>query len=62
MGNWNGYQTEKSEIITFINGLQDLNQEHNFYGGFGNDYNEDFHSIVLDGPNMLSSYYAVYPC
>lgn len=57
--NWQECSTEKTQIINFVQDLQVLDPSYDFYGAFQNDANEDFHSIVLDGPNMLSSYYAV---
>ncbi len=57
--NWQGYSTQKTQIINFIQDLQVIDQGYELYGGFENDMNEDFLSIVAYGPNMLSSYYAV---
>jgi prenyltransferase beta subunit len=57
--NWQEYNTQKTQIINFIQNLQVLDPSYAFCGAFFNDANEDFDSITPDGPNMLSSYYAV---
>ncbi|TXT65682.1 MAG: hypothetical protein BAJALOKI1v1_390002 [Promethearchaeota archaeon] len=59
MDSWTPYTVEKTQIITFINGLQELNQYQDYYGGFENDNDFSFRSLNMFGPNMLSSYYAV---
>ena len=56
--NWDTYATEVSEVISFINSLQ----ETEFHFGFNNDGVDTFYSLetfLQTEPTIFSSYYAV---
>jgi len=54
MDDWNGYSTEISRMVSFINSLQQSS------GGFFNDHEEIyFDSLGIKDPNLLSAYYSI---
>jgi prenyltransferase beta subunit len=60
MDDWLGYSTQRDAIISFINGLQVSSGNGWASGGFNNDENEDFRSLLHHfEPNLLSSYYCI---
>jgi prenyltransferase beta subunit len=60
MGAWTGYQTQRGELISYINTLQNINPTGWQYGGFYNDNTSAFNSLGgLFEPNMISSYYCI---
>ncbi|MFX1393533.1 MAG: prenyltransferase/squalene oxidase repeat-containing protein [Promethearchaeota archaeon] len=59
MDDWNGYNTQKSELITYINSLQSDEYQS---GGFWNALDtSDFESMeyTIVEPNIFSSYYCI---
>jgi prenyltransferase beta subunit len=60
LASWSSYTNQKSELITYINSLQNTNPVGWQYGGFYNDNNSSFNSLgILFEPNLLSSYYCI---
>ncbi|TXT67560.1 MAG: exported protein of unknown function [Promethearchaeota archaeon] len=59
MDSWMSYSIQKTQIISFIESLQNLDPILDFYGSFENDQDPDYHSLRIFGPNMISSYYAL---
>jgi len=60
MDDWLGYSSQKDTIISFINGLQNPSGVGWASGGFDNDENKDFNSLLFHAePNLLSSYYCI---
>ena len=59
MPNWNGYQTQKNELIQYIISLQDTNPFFWYFGGFLNDEDFGLDTVAMFEPNLLSSYYAI---
>ncbi|MFW9971687.1 MAG: hypothetical protein ACFFDF_15940 [Candidatus Odinarchaeota archaeon] len=60
MDDWLGYSTQKNAIISFINGLQNPDGVGWGSGGFNNDEQEDFNSLLFHfEPNLISSYYCI---
>ncbi|GAG36080.1 unnamed protein product, partial [marine sediment metagenome] len=60
MGSWSSYSTQKDELITYINSLQNTNPYGWQYGGFYNDDSSLFDSLgTLFEPNLLSSFYCI---
>ena len=59
MPNWNGYQTEKNELIQYIAGLQETDPYFWYFGGFLNDEDLTLDTVAIFEPNLLSSYYSI---
>ena len=59
MSNWNGYQTEKAELIQYIYDLQETDPFFWYFGGFLNDENLALDTVAIFEPNLLSSYYSI---
>jgi prenyltransferase beta subunit len=60
MDDWLGYSLYKDNIIAFINGLQIPMGNGWKSGGFNNDEDGDFDSLLFHvEPNLLSSYYCL---
>lgn len=60
MSDWAGYSTQKDDLLSYINSLQDTNSVGWQYGGFYNDNNNTLNSLgILFEPNLLSSYYSI---
>ncbi len=59
MPNWNGYQTEKNELIQFIMDLQEWDPFFWYFGGFLNDKDLGLDTVAIFEPNLLSSYYSI---
>ena len=53
MDDWNGYSTEISVLVSYINGLQQSS------GGFFNDHDIYFDSVGIKDPNLLSAFYSI---
>ena len=53
MPNWIGYTTERNDIVTFVNSLQ------NARGNFDNDVDDTFSTLSSYEDNMLAAYYCV---
>ena len=56
--NWDSHQTEKENLIQFIQGLQQTNPLKNHYGGFYNSH-AYYPTMVPMDPNLWSCYYCV---
>ncbi|MFX0005444.1 MAG: hypothetical protein ACFFAV_01825 [Candidatus Hermodarchaeota archaeon] len=60
MDDWLGYSTQKDSIIAFMNGLQITGEGGWITGGFDNDEEGNFNSLLFHHePNLLSSYYCI---
>ncbi|MDX1797891.1 MAG: hypothetical protein R3255_04520 [Candidatus Lokiarchaeia archaeon] len=60
MDDWLGYSTQKDSIIAFMNGLQITGGGGWTTGGFDNDEEGNFNSLLFHyEPNLLSSYYCI---
>ena len=58
--NWEGYGSEKSRIVQYINSLQCIHPGSSAYGGFFNDnYTFYISSLKLPEPNLLSCYFCI---
>ncbi len=58
LSSWDAYQTEVSELINFINNLQETEPPY----GFNNDLNDMFYSLEIipqTEPTIFSSYYCI---
>jgi len=58
MGDWTSHWQQKNNIISLVSSLQFSNATPGF-GGFMNDNDPSFDSIMLKEPSMLSSYYCI---
>ncbi len=60
MDDWSSYTVKKTEVIQYINDLQDSVSIDWKYGGFYNDNNNTFDSLTpTKDPSLLSSYYCI---
>ncbi|MFX0017730.1 MAG: hypothetical protein ACFFAF_03310 [Candidatus Hermodarchaeota archaeon] len=58
--NWEGYSSEKSRIVQYINSLQCIHPGSSAYGGFFNDnYTFYISTLKLPEPNLLSCYFCI---
>lgn len=57
MENWDGYITEKSRIVQYVNSLQCLQSGNAFFGGFDNSMG--YAPLPLPGISLLSSYFSI---
>ncbi len=58
LSSWDAYQTEVSELINFINSLQETESHY----GFNNDLDDNFYSLEIipqTEPTIFSSYYCI---
>ncbi|MCJ7648852.1 MAG: hypothetical protein MUP85_09590, partial [Candidatus Lokiarchaeota archaeon] len=53
LSDWTPYQDQRNDLIVYLNSLQSGS------GGFYNDLDMAFDSIVIFDPNLYSSYYAI---
>jgi len=53
LSDWTPYQDQRNDLIMYLNSLQAGN------GGFNNDLDISFDSIIIFDPNLYSSYYAI---
>ncbi|MFX1377908.1 MAG: hypothetical protein ACFFA4_02345 [Promethearchaeota archaeon] len=60
MDDWFGYSSQRASIISFINALQLTEGMGWTVGGFENDEDESFDSLLFHyEPNLISSYYCI---
>jgi len=59
MSNWNGYLTEKNDLIQYMINLQEIDPFYWYFGGFLNDEDLGLDTIAIFEPNLLSSYYSI---
>ncbi len=60
MDDWLGYSTQRASLISFINRLQVPSGSGWASGGFDNDEEGNFNSLLFHHePNLLSSYYCI---
>ncbi|NVM34402.1 MAG: hypothetical protein HWN81_02325 [Candidatus Lokiarchaeota archaeon] len=59
MSDWNGYLTERSDLIQYLESLQSTNAFFWYFGGFENDKDNSLETIDIFEPNLLSSYYCI---
>jgi len=59
LNNWGAHSNERDDILTYIGSLQSTNPFEWYFGGFFNDNDSAFDSLMVFEPNLMSSYYCL---